>query len=58
MTKTFIIENISGLILISTELGTVWETWDISEFTERKLNNAKKRIQKCFQYPVEFINKL
>ena len=50
---TFKIEKVANMVFI-TGGETVWQAWDEREFTERKLNNAMKRIQKNYQNPVTF----
>lgn len=50
----FNVEKVSNMILISSN-DVVFKAWDESEFTERKLNNAMKKIQSCYQYKVEFV---
>lgn len=58
MTKEkFFIEKVSNMIMISSEQGTIWECWDETELTERKLKNGMNRIQKMFNYPITFIKK-
>lgn len=54
MTK-FVIEKIANMVFISTEHDIVWEAWDESEFTERKLKNAMNRISKGHCGNVEFV---
>lgn len=41
----YIVERVSNMIFISRG-DEVFEAWDESEFTQRKLNNAMKRIKK------------
>lgn len=53
---TFKIEKVSNLIMI-TAAGEVFKAWDESEFTPRKLTNAKRKIESCYPAGVEFIDK-
>ncbi len=40
----FIIEKVANMIFISTDCGVIFRAWDEREFTERKLNNAIKKL--------------
>lgn len=51
----FKIEKIANMIMISDAIGTVYDSWGETNFTERKLNNAIKKIEKYFQGNCEFI---
>lgn len=51
----FIIENVANMIFIATKNDVIFASWNTYEFTERKLKNAMKRIQACYDEPVEFI---
>lgn len=42
----FTIEKVANMIFITSECGVIFNTWNETDFTERKLNNAIKRIQK------------
>jgi ribonuclease PH len=42
---TFKIEKLANLIIASTK-DQVWKAWDERDFTERKLKNWMKRIEK------------
>ena len=53
---TFTLEHIANMIFL-TSGEQVWRAWDESEFTERKLNNAWKRIEKNFLGNVELVKK-
>lgn len=54
----FIIEKKANLIFIVSDCGTIFKTWHESDFTERKLKNAIKKIQnECYVMPI-FINNL
>ncbi len=39
----FTVEKVSNMIFITAD-GIVFKAWDKSEFTERKLNNAMKKL--------------
>ena len=49
----FIVEKVSNMIFISSN-DQVYQAWDETEFTERKLSNAKKKIAACYRIPVTF----
>ena len=51
----FIIEKVANMIFISSKNDVIFRSWNVEEFTERKLNNAMKKIQACYKEPVEFI---
>lgn len=51
----FKIEKIANMIMISDSIGTVYNSWGETNFTEGKLNNAIKRIEKCYKGNCEFI---
>lgn len=51
----FIIEKVANLVFITEKNSdTVFEAWDESEFTERKLKNAINRISKNYCGNVDF----
>lgn len=50
----FKVEKISNMVFISSG-ETIFKAWDIEEFTERKFENAKNKIQKCHCDKVEFV---
>ncbi len=49
----FIVEKVSNMIFISSN-DQVYQAWDETEFTERKLSNAKKKIAARYRIPVTF----
>ena len=51
----FTVEHISNMIFITDACGQVWKSWDDEEFTERKLANAMKKIQNCYNSKVNFV---
>jgi hypothetical protein len=55
---TFKIEKVSNLIMILDTSGTVWKTWDQTEFTSRKLKNYIKKIYRYYNGNIELIVKL
>lgn len=55
MKVKFIIEKVSNMIFISSDSDVIFESWDESEFTERKLKNAMKRLSKNNLGNVEFV---
>ena len=53
---TYKIEKVSNMVFITeVESDTVFDAWDESEFTERKLKNAMKRLSKNHCGNVKFI---
>ena len=51
---TFVIEKVSNMVFITTDCGTIFNAWDESEFTERKLNNAMNKIRRCYNGDISF----
>lgn len=54
---TFTIEKVSNMVFAGTE-DHIWKAWDEDEFTERKMNNWIKKIQKDFNGKAVIINKV
>jgi hypothetical protein len=50
----FKVEKIANMVFISSG-ETTFKEWDIEDFTERKFENAKNKIQKCYRNKVEFV---
>lgn len=50
----FIIEKVANMIFMTCD-DIIFYSWDEEEFTERKLNNAMKKIHACYKGTVEFI---
>lgn len=48
------IEKVSNMIFITSEHDTVFQAWDETEFTERKLKNAMNRLSKNHCGNIEF----
>lgn len=44
----FIIEKVANMIFITSDCGTIFNAWNECDFTERKLNNAVKKIKNCY----------
>ncbi len=40
----FKIEKVANMVFITSDCGTIFKAWDEYSFTERKLNNAMKKI--------------
>lgn len=55
MTNVFKVEKVANMVFVTDSTNQVWKAWHESEFTERKLNNAMKKIQSGFQCEVEFV---
>ena len=53
--EIFKVEKIGNVIFITDVVDQVWKCWNVESFTERKLNNAMKKIQSGYKYEVEFI---
>lgn len=51
----FKVEKVGNMVFVSDEGNHVWKAWDEAEFTERKLTNAKKKIQSGFKNEIEFV---
>lgn len=47
MTK-FTVERGENFVAVVMESGDVYEMWETSDFTQRKLNNLIKRVQKNY----------
>ena len=53
------IEKVSNMIMVSeVETDVVFMAWDEEEFTERKLNNFTKKMNRMYIDGVEIINVL
>ena len=50
----FVVEKVANMVFITSDCGTVFNAWDECEFTERKLNNAMKKIEKNYCGNVSF----
>ena len=44
----FIVEKVANMVFITSDCGTVFNAWDECEFTERKLGNAMRKIEKNY----------
>jgi len=53
--KTFTFEKVSNMIMLISDVNTVWYAWDISEFTDRKKHNAIARLKNQFNNMVCFV---
>ena len=53
----FIVEKVANMVFITSNCGTVFNAWDECEFTERKLNNAMRKIEKNYCGNVSFERK-
>lgn len=51
----FTIEKVANLIMITTDCGVIFKVWNEEEFTERKLNNAIKRISNNYNGETTFV---
>lgn len=51
----FKIEKVANMVYITTDCGVVFKAWEIGEFTERKLQNAIKKISGNCTSECEFI---
>ena len=50
----FKIEKVANMIFITSECDVIFRAWDENDFTERKLQNAVKRIQNELNGKCEF----
>lgn len=50
----FKVEKVANMIFITSDCDTIFNAWDESEFTERKLKNAMNRINKNLNGNAEF----
>lgn len=55
---TFKIEKVANMIFITSDCDTIFKAWDETEFTEKKLKNAMKKIQDNLNGNATFINTL
>lgn len=53
---TYKIEKVANMIFITDDTDQVWKAWGVEDFTERKLQNAKKKLQSFFKDPITWIN--
>ena len=54
--NTFFIEKLGNMIYITDTIDQVYECWDEDDFTQRKLSNAMKRMQKYRKYKINFLD--
>ncbi|MBQ8691269.1 MAG: hypothetical protein IJ516_05545 [Phascolarctobacterium sp.] len=53
----FTLEKVSNMIFLTGDQDIVFKAWDESEFTERKLSNAIKKLQSCYVDKIQVIRK-
>lgn len=53
----FTLEKISNMVFLTSSCGVIFQAWDSSEFTERKYENAKKKIQKNYKEEIKITRK-
>lgn len=41
---TYKIEKVANMIFITDDTNQIWKAWNVEDFTERKLENAKKKL--------------
>lgn len=51
----FKIEKVANMIFITADQDIIFKAWDITEFTEKKLQNAIKKINGHYNGKAEFI---
>lgn len=51
----FTVEKKANMIFVVSDCGTIFNTWNEREFTERKLKNAMNRINKDLNGNAEFV---
>ncbi len=54
----FTVEKVANMVFITSECGVIFKAWDEREITDRKLNNAMKKISKNLNGNAEFDIKL
>ena len=54
----FMIEKKANLIFIVSDCGIIFKSWDVRGFTQRKLDNAIKKIKSECSIEAKFINML
>jgi len=54
---TFTLEKVSNMVFLTAEQDVIFKAWDVSEFTERKLANAIKKLQACYVDKIQIIRK-
>lgn len=42
----FTVEKVANMVYVTSDCGTIFKAWMADEFTERKLSNLMKRINK------------
>lgn len=52
--REFKIEKVSNMIFITKE-EQIFKAWDEEEFTEKKLQNAMKKIQSNYDDEIKFV---
>ena len=52
---TFKLERVSNMIFLTCDCDVVFKAWDVSEFSERKLSNALKKLQACYLEPIQLV---
>lgn len=50
----FTVEKVANMIFIVSDCDTIFKAWDETEFTERKLKNAMKKISDNLNGNAEF----
>lgn len=58
MTNTWTIKKVANLIFVTDETNQIWKSWNVEDFTERKLNNYIKKLRGYYKYEINVINKL
>lgn len=51
----FKIEKVANMIFITADQDIIFKAWDITEFTERKLQNTIQKINGHYNGKAEFI---
>ena len=52
---TFKLERVSNMVFLTCDCDVVFKAWDVSEFSERKLSNALKKLQACYIEPIQLV---
>lgn len=54
----FTVEKVANMVFITSECGVIFKAWDEREVTEKKLNNAMKKISQNLNGDAQFDIKL
>lgn len=58
MKNIWIVEKLANIIFVTDETKQVWKSWNVDDFTERKLNNYLNKLRGYYNHEITIINKL